>query len=297
MESSSLTDASPEIAPNSPLTFQDWIGRWKARLDSQMVVTWSPGKKIGPYGSGSEFAKDSLQQKARIVHISSLSTPSTSVVQESMEDMNLGHSSFLLSESRELTVSAIAELEGHWRNIRAFLSRTGLDDPNRASERLQDVKPAVVYVSKGGFTWCSTLVSSPKTGSDDPNWAFNRLRKINEAAAERIGELAKLQQNWDGCGGEPILQEAIDRTAGLLLTIHGLTKGKLHCPFIAPLPDGGLELEWEMDSGVELTLIVRGGGREIKYLLDVPNDSGGIEESEGLLPKDATLSELVTGLI
>ncbi len=76
-----------------------------------------------------------------------------------------------------------------------------------------------------------------------------------------------------------------------------LTNGKLQDPFIAPLPDGGLELEWELDAGVELTLIVPREGRGIKYLLDVPNNEDGFDESEGLLPRDATLSELLGGHI
>ena len=194
-------------------------------------------------------------------------------------------------------INEVAAKESRWSDLIAIPPRMGSDDSNRGSRILQDVRNIIVNFSEGGFQWHSTLGSPPKTVSENSNWAFERLSKINEVAAKRIGDLARLQQDWDGYGGEPIAQEAINRTAGLLMIIQGLTGGKLQNPFIAPLPDGGLELEWEMDSGVELTLIVRGGGREIKYLLDVPNDSGGIEESEGLLPKDASLSELVTGLI
>ena len=295
MEYNSPTATRSEIIPNSPMTFHGWIGRWKARLDSQMVVPLSPGKSIGQNVSDSEFAKDSLWQMARVIHVSSLPTPSTSSVQESMEDMVLGTSSFLISKARESTASAAPE-EGHWSNIKASLSRIGSNHPNWTSDRLQDVKILAVYVCEGGLQWSNTLGSLQKLEPDNPNLAFQRLQNIDAVASERISRLAKLEPDWDGYGGEPITQEAIEKTASLLTIIQGLTGGNLPSPFIAPLPDGGLELEWELDSGVELTLIVPSGGGETKYLLDVPTVSGEIEESEGLLLRDASLSELVAEL-
>ncbi len=176
-------------------------------------------------------------------------------------------------------------------------SKMDFDNVNRMFERVRDVDILVVYISEKGFHWSKSLGSQRRLASDRPNTAFERLQNINAAAAERISKLARLEADWDGYGGEPIAQEAIDTAAGLLTIIHGLTSGKLQNPFIAPMTDGGLELEWELNSGVELTLIVPSGGRGIKYLLDVPLDSGDIEESEGLLPRDASLSELLIGRV
>jgi hypothetical protein len=62
------------------------------------------------------------------------------------------------------------------------------------------------------------------------------------------------------------------------------------------LPDGGLDLEWELDSGAEMMLVVPPTGRDIEYLLDEPTDSGDVIESEGLLLEDITLSELISRL-
>jgi hypothetical protein len=114
--------------------------------------------------------------------------------------------------------------------------------------------------------------------------------------AERLAKLSKLEPDWDGYGGSPPTEEAISRTKILLREIHGLTQGILEVPFIAPLPDGGLDLEWELDSGAEMMLVVPPTGRDIEYLLDEPTDSGDVIESEGLLLEDITLSELISRL-
>ena len=123
-----------------------------------------------------------------------------------------------------------------------------------------------------------------------------RLRKVAPSALKRIEHLMSLRSNWDGYGGLPISDKAVGTTIRLLLEVHGLTKGKLKLPFIAPQPDGGLEMEWIQDSGKELTLVVPADGNEIEYLLDIPTNEGAIEESEGVLQTDARLSALIARL-
>jgi hypothetical protein len=113
---------------------------------------------------------------------------------------------------------------------------------------------------------------------------------------ERLAKLSKLEPDWDGYGGDPPTEAAVSRTKILLREIHELTGGSLEVPFIAPLPDGGLELEWELDSGVEMMLVVPPTGRDVEYLLDEPTDSGEVIESEGLLLEDITLIELISRL-
>jgi hypothetical protein len=57
--------------------------------------------------------------------------------------------------------------------------------------------------------------------------------------------------------------------------------------------DGSLEIEWDSRSGTELMLVIPPEGTKVRYLLDIPNTSGGFDESEGLLAIDASLSELL----
>ena len=123
-----------------------------------------------------------------------------------------------------------------------------------------------------------------------------RLRMVAPSALKRIEHLMSLRSNWDGYGGLPISDNAVRVAIQLLLQVHRLTKGEPKLPFIAPQPDGGLEMEWIQDSGKELTLVVPADGNEIEYLLDIPADGDAIEESEGVLNIDAQLSALISRL-
>ena len=128
------------------------------------------------------------------------------------------------------------------------------------------------------------------------NQALATLQASNPEAAERIRKLASLEQGWDGYGGVPPTQKAVKATAELLVRAHKLTGGLLESPFIAPLPEGGLELEWELDSGAELMLVIPPTGTDVRYLLDELTSSDDVKESEGIVTKDTTLSELISRL-
>ena len=114
------------------------------------------------------------------------------------------------------------------------------------------------------------------------------LELVNSSLAERIRHLGRLESDWDGYGGMPIEGQSIERTAILLITASWLG-GDLEEPFVAPLPDGGLEIEWEVESGVELMLVVSPDGRDVEYLLEIPSDSGiGFDATEGFLTPTGT---------
>jgi hypothetical protein len=135
-----------------------------------------------------------------------------------------------------------------------------------------------------------------ETKDASANQILVTLQATNPEAVEKIRKLRGLELDWDGYGGIPPTEEAVKATAGLLLEIYKLTQGQLENPFIAPLPEGGLELEWELDSGVELMLVIPPTGTDIEYLLEVPKSSSDVNESEGVVPKDAALSELINQL-
>ena len=54
----------------------------------------------------------------------------------------------------------------------------------------------------------------------------------------RLDEFKSLEENWDSYGAQPISPKAIDRAKDLLRVCSP------PC-FIAPLADGGVQLEWE----------------------------------------------------
>lgn len=129
------------------------------------------------------------------------------------------------------------------------------------------------------------------------NQALVTLHSTNPDAAARIRKLVRLEPDWDGFGGRPPTESAIRATIGLLLEAHDLTRGSLEGPFISPLPEGGLDIEWDMVSGVELMIVVPPTGTRIRFLLDEPTNSGDVDESDGIIPKDATLSDLINRMI
>ena len=135
-----------------------------------------------------------------------------------------------------------------------------------------------------------------ETKDASTNHVLATLQATNPEAVEKIRKLRDLEPDWDGYGGIPPTEEAVKATAGLLLETYKLTQGQLENPFIAPLPEGGLELEWELDSSVELMLVIPPTGTDIEYLLEELKGSGDVNESEGIVPKDATLSELINRL-
>lgn len=135
-----------------------------------------------------------------------------------------------------------------------------------------------------------------RSQSRDPSQASVRLAQVDLKLAEELTDLATLEPGWDGYGADPPTPQAVEATAALLLTIHGLTDAQLENLFVSPLPDGGLEIDWELRTGSELMLVAPPEGTDVRYLLDKRVDAGDVIEAEGVVPGDATLSELVDRL-
>ena len=130
------------------------------------------------------------------------------------------------------------------------------------------------------------------------NSVMGSLAAISPACAERMKRLGELEPNWDGYGAEAISEIAVERCAELMARIHqavGLYSEHL---FIAPLANGGLELEWEMPSGNELMLVVPPFSGPIEFLASTIDPSSGEErEHEGDIPSDAYLEDLLGMLL
>jgi hypothetical protein len=77
---------------------------------------------------------------------------------------------------------------------------------------------------------------------DEPATAFSlgRLSWV-DAAGDRLAELLRLPPGWDGHNARPVSRAIVDFTTYLL---PRLIRPSAPPPFIAPLPFGGLQLEW-----------------------------------------------------
>jgi hypothetical protein len=90
------------------------------------------------------------------------------------------------------------------------------------------------------------------------------------SAFQRLAELSTLEANWDSYGADPPTSQAIARANQLLSSIAGsLTApggGDARPWFIAPVADGGVQLEWRGRHGaVEVEV---GPSGRIGYLLE-----------------------------
>ena len=119
--------------------------------------------------------------------------------------------------------------------------------------------------------------------------------KVSLEADRRLRELRELESGWDSCDGIPIPDEVIRTTERVLIEFCDLILDEVEVkdPYISPLPDGGIDLEWESESGAELLLTIH-SSENISYLLDIPTGDGRLEESEGRVPQDATLFDLIS---
>jgi hypothetical protein len=63
-------------------------------------------------------------------------------------------------------------------------------------------------------------------------------------AAERLGVLLALDKGWDSYGAAPVDEATAGRVLSLLDAIMSGMSGEVAPPFIAPLSDGGLQVEW-----------------------------------------------------
>ena len=113
--------------------------------------------------------------------------------------------------------------------------------------------------------------------------ALKELEDTHLTFAGRIQHLQELEPDWDGYGGVPITNEAAETTATVLVIAKRLDEA-LEDPFIAPLPSGGLQVEWEVDSGNECLVVIPPDGTNVEYLLETPIPLGDdFDATEGFL--------------
>lgn len=91
---------------------------------------------------------------------------------------------------------------------------------------------------------------------------------------KRIDYIAALGRDWDGYGARVISPTAIDRCVRLLNTIDRSPYSQAGDLFVAPMADGGLELEWKLVFSNELTLLIPPDGKIVQYLLTSSDRNG-----------------------
>ena len=96
---------------------------------------------------------------------------------------------------------------------------------------------------------------------------------LPSALEQRLEQFQQLTEGWDSYGSEAISHAAVERSIILLQDLYAYFKelGKtLPEPFVAPIPDGRIQIEWSGDEKeVEVTVDEKG---IIEYLLFSSDD-------------------------
>jgi hypothetical protein len=124
--------------------------------------------------------------------------------------------------------------------------------------------------------------------------AHTTALELMASAGSKLDELARLEPDWDSYGARPVSAIAINQANRLLLDVArrylelGYPEVSRVKPwFIAPLADGGIQIEWRSDAGA-MEVEIGGDGR-FEYLIERPDNQS---EDSGPL-KDSVWNELI----
>ena len=169
----------------------------------------------------------------------------------------------------------------------AFLNRT------RVAASQQGLENAISAILLGD----DAEVLYPTTEEPPPeNTALERLAKLNERWATRLQLFSTLETDWDGYGANALTGSIIDRTAQLLMEIIGAIEIGDARVFIAPMSDGGIELDWKTPTGNKLMVVIPPDSENPRYLLTPVTDCEIPIPRNGNIPEDAPLKAVFTAL-
>ena len=131
-----------------------------------------------------------------------------------------------------------------------------------------------------------------------PNRRLARLRSMIEPVLHpelenRLTMLTALKDGWDTYGAPPLSADALREAR---FTLHEVSKTETPVPAVVPSPDGGVDLEWRLESGVELYIQISPEGNK-PFLLVESAESGQEIESEGTIQDPQHLRQLLLALV
>lgn len=81
----------------------------------------------------------------------------------------------------------------------------------------------------------------------------------------QLRKLAELNAGWDGEGAEPLSQRAVAEAA--LLAVEIDERFRIFPCFVSPIPDGGVQIEWE-NAARRLEVMIAPDGEFAALLID-----------------------------
>jgi len=115
-----------------------------------------------------------------------------------------------------------------------------------------------------------------------------------DSSHHRLDELAALPDDWDSYGAPPLSSRALQVAHSLLLALAKqpvpIDRVELNPFHIAPLPSGGVQLEWT-GPRTDIEVEIDPEGKLAYLLIDRSSEPRTFTEAEGVPP--ATLVDLV----
>lgn len=98
--------------------------------------------------------------------------------------------------------------------------------------------------------------------------ALDSLAAAAPSVADELHALLALRDHWDGEHARRITAAAAECAASILLMGREAMNGELYDPAIAPLADGGIEIDWEGRGSPDKTLmiVIPPSGTDARYL-------------------------------
>ena len=126
--------------------------------------------------------------------------------------------------------------------------------------------------------WTEWLWESTSKATERPDW-------LDEAIGN-IRQLLQLPSNWDSYDAAPIGSDATERSIDVFLDILNqpdLWK-QLPAPRIVPCPDGGIQLEWDMNDREIEIVVPESSAEPIEYLaVDRSGEKEGTLDHTGVI--------------
>ncbi len=120
------------------------------------------------------------------------------------------------------------------------------------------------------------------------------LETVNKEWTDRLKSLNRLESDWDGYGAQPIAEPATIQTCQVLKGAAEKLQSLEHFQlFIAPMPDGGLEIDLDIPEERELMLVIPPEGTPIRFLLTTHDSAGAEIETEGTLNPHIPMTNLI----
>lgn len=153
-------------------------------------------------------------------------------------------------------------------------------------------------VDAAGLEWLfGPLGDAARAAGLSEDSPMDALREVNAEAADRLALFAKLGGGWLDDESLPPTPRAIETTARLLVVAHRLHGTRLADPFLVPAADGSVQVVWKAGVDTELVLVVPPSASPIRFVMDLPDGSGGVAEWDGNIPADGSLADLLSRLL